>query len=94
MYTVDITLFSLLNLCVNLINDTSLLLFPARQVPQDTKKMNYAARREFYSAIIMPFLQSSYDIFALDGSEAGGRVDVDVSVFLGGFAEFADGEGG
>ena len=42
----------------------------------------------------MPFLQSSYDIFALDGSKMGGGVDVDVGVFFGRFAEGLDGEGG
>ena len=94
MHTVDVALFPRFNLCVNHIDNTAFFIFSPRKLPQNTKTIDDSTRREFYSAAIMPFLQSSYDIFALDGGEAGSGVDVDVGVFYGGVAEFADGEGG
>ena len=94
MHTVDITPFPFFNLCVNHIDNPALLLFSPRKLPQHTKAVNHATRRQFYGTIVMPFLQSSYDIFARDGGKAGSGVDVDVGVFFGGVAGFEDGEGG
>ena len=94
MNPIDITLFPRFNLCINRLDNAFLLFFALRKFPQNTKSIDHPARSQLNATAIVPFLQYSYDICARYGSESRRRVDVDVSIFLGRFAEFLDGEGG